>query len=149
MIDVYRGRAGGFTSYVDYALFVAFFPQLVAGPIVRAREFFHDYGTGFARLAQEWQRGLALILTGSVKKLIFADRSRWWPTVFHESRGAAGFLSRVDRRPSHSRCRSFSISPATRISRSASPCCSASTSRKISAGHIFGEHHASSGAAGT
>ena len=42
VIDVYRGEQVVVTSYIDYALFVAFFPQLVAGPIVRAREFFHD-----------------------------------------------------------------------------------------------------------
>ena len=43
VIDVYRGEQPAITSYVDYALFVAFFPQLVAGPIVRAKEFFLDY----------------------------------------------------------------------------------------------------------
>src|SRR5271165_6153666 len=42
VVDVYRGEQTVVTSYIDYALFVSFFPQLVAGPIVRAREFFHD-----------------------------------------------------------------------------------------------------------
>jgi D-alanyl-lipoteichoic acid acyltransferase DltB (MBOAT superfamily) len=59
---------------VDYALFVAFFPQLVAGPIVRAREFFHDFWNWRAPTAAEWQQGVATILTGFVKKLIFADQ---------------------------------------------------------------------------
>jgi alginate O-acetyltransferase complex protein AlgI len=74
VIDVYRGEQPAIRSYVDYALFVAFFPQLVAGPIVRAREFFHDYFNWKRPTAEEWQRGFALILTGYVKKLIFADR---------------------------------------------------------------------------
>src|SRR5205085_4442366 len=43
VIDVYRGEQPAIKSYLDYALFVSFFPQLVAGPIVRAKEFFADY----------------------------------------------------------------------------------------------------------
>jgi alginate O-acetyltransferase complex protein AlgI len=74
VIDVYRGEQPAITSYLDYALFVAFFPQLVAGPIVRAKEFFLDFFNWRAPSALEWQRGVAMILTGFVKKLIFADR---------------------------------------------------------------------------
>jgi D-alanyl-lipoteichoic acid acyltransferase DltB (MBOAT superfamily) len=74
VIDVYRGEQTVVTSYVDYALFVSFFPQLVAGPIVRAREFFHDFWNWKAPTGAEWQRGVAMILTGYVKKLVFADQ---------------------------------------------------------------------------
>ncbi|MDP9052728.1 MAG: MBOAT family protein [Acidobacteriota bacterium] len=74
VIDVYRGEQAAVTSYVDYALFVAFFPQLVAGPIVRAREFFHDLWHWRPPNAAEWQRGVAMVMTGFVKKLVFADR---------------------------------------------------------------------------
>ena len=74
VIDVYRGEQPAITGYVDYALFVAFFPQLVAGPIVRAREFFLDYFNWRKPTSEEWQRGCAMILTGYVKKLIFADQ---------------------------------------------------------------------------
>jgi alginate O-acetyltransferase complex protein AlgI len=74
VIDVYRGEQVVVTSYIDYALFVAFFPQLVAGPIVRAREFFHDLWNWKAPTGGEWQRGVAMILTGFVKKLVFADQ---------------------------------------------------------------------------
>src|SRR6266566_774870 len=42
IIDVYRGEQAPVRSLIDYALYIAFFPQLVAGPIVRAREFFKD-----------------------------------------------------------------------------------------------------------
>ena len=38
-IDVYRGRAGAHPSFSRFLLFITFFPQLVAGPIVRATEF--------------------------------------------------------------------------------------------------------------
>ncbi|MEP6714136.1 MAG: MBOAT family O-acyltransferase [Terriglobia bacterium] len=74
VIDVYRGEQAVITSYPDYALFVSFFPQLVAGPIVRAREFFLDYFNWRRPTSAEWQQGVTLILTGYAKKLIFADR---------------------------------------------------------------------------
>ena len=42
VVDVYRGEQRAVRNPVDYALFICFFPQLVAGPIVRARDFFRD-----------------------------------------------------------------------------------------------------------
>jgi D-alanyl-lipoteichoic acid acyltransferase DltB (MBOAT superfamily) len=74
VVDVYRGEQPVIRRYIDYALFVSFFPQLVAGPIVRAKEFFLDYFNWRAPAAIEWQRGCAMILTGYVKKLICADQ---------------------------------------------------------------------------
>jgi alginate O-acetyltransferase complex protein AlgI len=74
VIDVYRGEQTVVTSYIDYALFVSFFPQLVAGPIVRAREFFRDLWDWKGPTGAEWQQGVATILTGFVKKLVFADQ---------------------------------------------------------------------------
>src|SRR5437773_971219 len=74
VIDVYRGKQKAIRSYVDYALFVAFFPQLVAGPIVRAHEFFGDYFQWRKPTGEEWQRAVAMILTGYVKKLVCADQ---------------------------------------------------------------------------
>lgn len=72
-IDVYRGQLAPRRSLLDYALFVAFFPQLVAGPIVRAVEFFreldHPRRMHLARLNQ----ALILIAFGYVKKVVFAD----------------------------------------------------------------------------
>jgi alginate O-acetyltransferase complex protein AlgI len=74
VIDVYRGRQKAIRNYFDYALFVAFFPQLVAGPIVRSAEFFADYFHWKKPTAEEWQRGVLMILTGYVKKLVCADQ---------------------------------------------------------------------------
>ena len=98
VIDVYRGEQAVVTSYIDYALFVAFFPQLVAGPIVRAREFFHDLWNWRAPTAAEWQQGVATILTGFVKKLVFADQfALVADQLFRESDSAAGHGARLDR----------------------------------------------------
>ncbi len=74
VVDVYRGKQRAIRSYIDYALFVAFFPQLVAGPIVRAEEFFADYFHWQPPSAEEWRRGCAMILTGYIKKLVCADQ---------------------------------------------------------------------------
>jgi alginate O-acetyltransferase complex protein AlgI len=74
VVDVYRGEQAVVTSYVDFALFVAFFPQLVAGPIVRAREFFGDLWHWKAPTGAEWKDGIATVVIGVTKKLLFADR---------------------------------------------------------------------------
>jgi alginate O-acetyltransferase complex protein AlgI len=74
VVDVYRKKQPAIRSYIDYALFVSFFPQLVAGPIVRAEEFFADYFNWRAPTAEEWQHGCAMILTGYIKKLVCADQ---------------------------------------------------------------------------
>ncbi|MDR3700631.1 MAG: MBOAT family O-acyltransferase [Candidatus Sulfopaludibacter sp.] len=74
VVDVYRGEQEVVTSFLDYALFVSFFPQLVAGPIVRAREFFGDLWNLRNPTGTEWLRGIDMILTGLAKKLVFADQ---------------------------------------------------------------------------
>src|SRR5262249_35527921 len=73
-IDVYKGWLPPVRSFLDYALFVAFFPELVAGPIVRADVFFPQL-FGWKRPAgPEVQTAISLILVGLVKKMVFADR---------------------------------------------------------------------------
>ncbi len=72
-IDVYRGRLAPTRSFVELATFVAFFPQLVAGPIVRAKEllpqFQHEPRLGL----HEAGEAAFLILRGMVKKVLVAD----------------------------------------------------------------------------
>jgi len=93
VIDVYRGEQPAIRSYVDYALFVSFFPQLVAGPIVRAKEFFLDYFNWRPPTSEEWQRGFAMMLTGYVKKLVCADQfALVADRYFTDPRAIHGFL---------------------------------------------------------
>jgi len=72
-IDVYRGRIEPAKSFLEFATFVAFFPQLVAGPIVRAKEFMpqfaHEPRLGIERAGD----ATFLILRGLVKKVLIAD----------------------------------------------------------------------------
>jgi alginate O-acetyltransferase complex protein AlgI len=72
-IDVYRKEIAPRENLLDYALFIAFFPQLVAGPIVRAVEFFKQLDTPEPPTSREINLGLILILLGLVKKMAIAD----------------------------------------------------------------------------
>ena len=74
VVDVYRGKQAPIRSFTDYALYVAFFPQLVAGPIVRARNFFDDLFHWHPPTHDEFQRGVVLAVFGLAKKLICADQ---------------------------------------------------------------------------
>ena len=75
VIDVYRGQQKPIRDPIDYALFIAFFPQLVAGPIVRAREFFRDLYNWRRPTGQELRRGVLLIILGLTKKVALADQA--------------------------------------------------------------------------
>ena len=72
-IDVYRGVAPPRKSLLDYALFVAFWPQLEAGPILRDTEFFSQLDGDRRVDAARVQRALALIMFGYLKKVVLAD----------------------------------------------------------------------------
>ena len=84
-IDVYRGQLSPAKSFKEFALFVAFFPQLVAGPILRASNFLPQIREKFSQLdAKNYlqqiliQRtnlkiGLTLMSFGFFKKMFFAD----------------------------------------------------------------------------
>jgi len=74
VVDVYRGEQAAIRNLGDYALFIAFFPQLVAGPIVRARTFFRDLFDWRPPLTADVARGLLLLAVGLAKKMAFADQ---------------------------------------------------------------------------
>ena len=74
MVDVYRGLIPAERSLWRYALFSSFFPHLVAGPILRAREFLWHLRPGELpnRPLAPWE-GTFLIARGLFKKLVLAD----------------------------------------------------------------------------
>jgi alginate O-acetyltransferase complex protein AlgI len=72
-IDVYRGKLKPVSSLLDLAAFIGFFPQMVAGPIVRASAFLPQLRS-LRRFADVDVRGaLVLFLTGFIKKACIAD----------------------------------------------------------------------------
>lgn len=72
-VDIYRGHIKPVKSILDFGFYVSFFPQLVAGPIVRASEFIPQLYEPY-KLSRE-RAGLAVfwILNGLLKKLFLAD----------------------------------------------------------------------------
>jgi len=72
-IDVYRGKVEPERSFVRTALYVAYFPQLVAGPILRPNHFLPTLGKPWVLKADNLQRGFHLICVGMVKKVLIAD----------------------------------------------------------------------------
>lgn len=78
MLDVYRGTVAVETNFIRYALFVSFFPQLVAGPIERSGNLLgqleaisHKRMWDFDKVT----RGLVMMLWGFFMKLVIADRA--------------------------------------------------------------------------
>ncbi len=72
-IEVYRGKAQPWNSFLDFALFVTFFPQLVAGPIVRAVQFLPQCIGPRKATANQLGWGLSLLTVGLFEKVILAD----------------------------------------------------------------------------
>ena len=73
IMDVRRGKIEPLRKFLDFGFFLTFFPQLVAGPIVRAPEFFPQLYKPY-NLSRRWF-GIAVfwIMNGLVKKLVLAD----------------------------------------------------------------------------
>jgi alginate O-acetyltransferase complex protein AlgI len=74
MVDVYRGKVKAERNLAHFMLFILFFPHLVAGPIVRARDFLPQIGR---RKRWSWLRmeiGVRFFLMGLFKKFAIADR---------------------------------------------------------------------------
>ncbi|HET6277689.1 MAG TPA: MBOAT family O-acyltransferase, partial [Candidatus Polarisedimenticolia bacterium] len=77
-IDVYRRELQPARSFADFALFVSFFPQLVAGPIVRASQFLPQLDRPRRPGDIDIAHGLNYLLLGLVKKLLISD---WLSTI--------------------------------------------------------------------
>jgi D-alanyl-lipoteichoic acid acyltransferase DltB (MBOAT superfamily) len=73
VIDVYRGDVEPHASYLEYLTFVAFFPHLVAGPIVRPRDLLPQLARPAEFSAAIGAEGLFLIALGLVKKVAIGD----------------------------------------------------------------------------
>src|SRR5205814_4213679 len=70
----YWGKMKAVRNFIDYALFIAFFPHLIAGPIIRARRFIPQIWSRRTPARIVVQSGIILVLSGLIKKMVFADR---------------------------------------------------------------------------
>ena len=71
--DIYRREIAPLKRWIDYLFYLSFFPQLVAGPIVRAKDFIPQIYRRPQLLKAEYGEALTLILSGLVKKAIIGD----------------------------------------------------------------------------
>ncbi|MDD3892492.1 MAG: MBOAT family protein [Bacteroidales bacterium] len=72
-VDVYRRKVDPVANIVDFGFYVSFFPQLVAGPIVRAAEFIPQLYRKYHLTKREFGQAVFLIISGMVKKVIISD----------------------------------------------------------------------------
>ena len=92
-LDIYLRRAEPARSFLDYALFVTFFPHLVAGPIMRPTELVPQFEVPHKATPDQMRFGLALMTLGLFQKAVLAD-GFLGPVVdqVYNGRGVPGFL---------------------------------------------------------
>lgn len=98
-IEVYRGKMQPEKHLGRFALFVSFFPQLVAGPIERASNLIPQFETKFNFDYERMRSGLLLIGWGLFKKVVIADRLALFVNEaynnVHEYQGISFFIATV------------------------------------------------------
>ncbi|MGB0849873.1 MAG: MBOAT family O-acyltransferase, partial [Bacteroidia bacterium] len=72
-IDIYRGKIEPCENFFDFAFFVSFFPQLVAGPIVRAADFLPQIKRPYFLSSEGFANATYLIMAGLIKKVVISD----------------------------------------------------------------------------
>jgi D-alanyl-lipoteichoic acid acyltransferase DltB (MBOAT superfamily) len=73
VVDIYRGRVQPETSFVNVALYIGFFPQLIAGPIVRATFIMPQIRRRRPFSRSQQAMGIRLLLRGFIYKAVIAD----------------------------------------------------------------------------
>ncbi|MBM3164246.1 MAG: MBOAT family protein [Bacteroidetes bacterium] len=73
LVDIFRKEINASKNFFDYAFYVTYFPHLILGPIVRARDFIPQIYKPFELNKLEFSRALWMIGKGLFKKLILAD----------------------------------------------------------------------------
>ncbi|WP_378186965.1 MBOAT family O-acyltransferase [Aquimarina sp. W85] len=94
-VDIYRKQIKPLTSIIDFGFFVSFFPQLVAGPIVRASDFVPQIRKNIKISRVDFGRATYMILKGLIKKMIFADfiAANFLDSVFDMPEMFSGFTN--------------------------------------------------------
>lgn len=72
-IDMYKGKIDRARTFLDFALYVTFFPQLVAGPIVRAQDLLTQFYKEKKATLNQFLWGLFLLTIGLFQKIVLAD----------------------------------------------------------------------------
>ena len=72
-VDIYRREITPLKRWIDYLFYLSFFPQLVAGPIVRAKDFIPQIYRSPQLLKADYGEALTLLISGLIKKAIIGD----------------------------------------------------------------------------
>jgi D-alanyl-lipoteichoic acid acyltransferase DltB (MBOAT superfamily) len=92
LIDVYRKEIAPSKNLIDYAFYMTFFPHLVAGPIVRAKDFLPQIKHPIAMNYDLLKEGLLRLTVGLLKKLLIADYLAKYVDLIHDApAGFSGF----------------------------------------------------------
>lgn len=92
VVDVYKRSIEPTRSWIEYAFYLSFFPQLVAGPIVRADYFLPQLKENRPASRHMVYSGLWLVIVGIVKKAIIADYiAQYNDLIFSNPAGYSGF----------------------------------------------------------
>ena len=73
MVDIYRREIEPCRNLLDYTFFLTFFPPLLAGPVVRAKDMLPQIKANAMLSRRKTSEGLFLIMTGLIKKVVIAD----------------------------------------------------------------------------
>ncbi len=92
-IDVYRGRVEPTSNLLQFAVYVSFFPQLVAGPIERAQRLLPQFDKARRATREQFSSGAVLILIGLVRKIAVADVAAPVVDEVFSDLGAAGGMA--------------------------------------------------------
>jgi D-alanyl-lipoteichoic acid acyltransferase DltB (MBOAT superfamily) len=87
VIDIYRGELKPARSLLDFATYIAFFPQLVAGPIERAEHMIPQFESSRSVSVQDVREGAWLMLIGYVRKVVIADTAARFAERYFEEPG--------------------------------------------------------------
>jgi len=74
LIDIHRGQADSADDFADFALYLSFFPKMLAGPVERPARFLSALRAERRVDGAAFARGLGLVLVGLLRKVIIADR---------------------------------------------------------------------------
>ena len=95
-IDIYLGELKPTSKVIDFFTFVAFFPQLVAGPIERASHLLPQFSKVHCFDYEKVKSGFFLILCGLFKKMVIADRMALYVNeVYNDPSGFNGLVSLI------------------------------------------------------
>jgi len=93
LVDTYKGHTRDY-GFINYSLFVCFFPQLIAGPIVHHRKLVPQFlkVKTASPVVENITTGLYIFALGLFKKVILADGYAQWANIGHANPASLGFV---------------------------------------------------------